>query len=120
MTKPRNKKSAVPGDEIRSIAPDRGACLASGMITDEGRKVAFMYREASDRDIDSGWRFLSGFESDAYMDDPANHCVYDVNTIANYDPDIIPFLDAPVGSAFEREDGVGDFVEVTDFTPPAD
>lgn len=79
-----------------------------------------MYREAADRDLDSGWRFMSGFESDEYMNDANNHALYDVNTIANYDPDIIPFLDAPVGSAFERESGTGRFVEVHDFDPPVD
>jgi hypothetical protein len=51
------------------------------------------------------------------MEDPANIDIYDVNTIANYDPEIIPFLDSPAGSAFEREDGTGPFVEVQDFTP---
>ena len=50
------------------------------------------------------------------MDDPANHAVYDVNTIANYDPDIVPFLDAPAGSAFERERSTGKFVPV-EFQP---
>ena len=73
-----------------------------------------MYREAPERDLDSGWRFMSGSETDEYMGDPANHGVYDVNTIANYDPDIVPFLDAPVGSTFERENGTGGFVEVHD------
>jgi hypothetical protein len=79
-----------------------------------------MYRESPDRDIDSGWRFMSGFEPDEYMSNPDNHAVYDVNTIANYDADIIPFLDAPVGSAFERKNGTGPFVEVHDFEPPTD
>jgi hypothetical protein len=51
------------------------------------------------------------------MDDPDHHAVYDVNTIANYDPEIIPFLDAPLGSTFERENGTGMFVEVDDFDP---
>jgi hypothetical protein len=55
---------------------------------------------------------VSGYESDDYMNDPGNHGAYDVNTIANYDPDIVPFLDAPIGSAFERENGTGPFVEV--------
>jgi hypothetical protein len=76
--------------------------------------------EATDRDVDSGWRFMSGFESDEYMNNPDNHAVYDVNTIANYDPDIIPLLDAPIGSAFERENGIGRFVEVHDFELPED
>lgn len=90
------------------------------MITCEGRKVAFMYREQPDHDVDSGWRFMSGFESEEYMNDPDKHAIYDVNTIANYDPDIVPYLSAPVGSVFERQNGTGPFTEVHDFEPPAD
>jgi hypothetical protein len=89
------------------------------MITVDGRKVGFMYREEPSNEIDSGWRFMSGLESQEFMDEPTNHSVYDVNTIANYDPQIIPLLDAPVGSAFERDPDSGQFVEV-DFQPPAD
>lgn len=118
MADPRKKHFRLRADQIMPIAPGRGACIATDMITVHGRKVAFMYREVADRDVDSGWRFMSGFESDEYMNNPDNLAVYDVNTIANYDPDIVPFLDAAVGSAFERENGVGDFVEVHDFTPP--
>jgi hypothetical protein len=40
-----------------------------------------------------------------------------VNTVANYDPDIVAFLDSPIGSAFERADGE-EFIEVHDFEPP--
>ncbi len=35
-------------------------------------------------------------------DDPKNFEVYDVNTIANYDREIIPLLHAVAGSRFER------------------
>lgn len=107
----------LPGG-VRPIATGYGGCIASDMITCDGRKVGFMYREAAARDVDSGWRFLSGFESDDYMADSSNHAVYDVTTIANYDPEVVPFLDAPVGSAFERENGTGAFAEVDDFFPP--
>ena len=37
--------------------------------------------------------------------------MYDVNTVAHFDPDIIPLLDAPRGSAFAR-DPSGAFVSV--------
>ena len=47
------------------------------------------------------------------MDDPSNHEIYDVNTIANYSPDITEFLDAPYGSAFERNPD-GKLVEIED------
>jgi len=82
------------------------------MITVQGHKVGYMYREEPDFDADSGWRFFAGVESQEYLDDPENLTIYDVNTIANYDPEIIPFLQAPIGSAFEREAGSGKFVEV--------
>ena len=108
----RKKKFALSANQIKPIAPDRGGCIATDMITVEGRKVAYMYREEADNNLDSGWRFMSGFESDEYMDDASNHGVYDVNTIANYDPDIIPFLDSPVGAKFEREDGTGPFFAI--------
>ena len=120
MADSSEKVFRLKAEEIVPLAEGRGACFATDMITCEGRKVAFMYREEPDREIDSGWRFMSGYESDEYMANPANLEIYDVNTIANYDPEIIPFLDAPIGSAFERADGDGGFVEVHDFDPRAD
>jgi hypothetical protein len=36
------------------------------------------------------------------MNNSLRHEIYDVNTIVNYDPDILPFLDFPVGSEIER------------------
>ena len=68
-----------------------------------------MYREAPRDPIDSGWHFFSGEETQDYADDAKNFALYDVNTIANYDPAIIPLLDSPVGSAFGRSEG-GDFL----------
>ena len=120
MADPTKKPFRLRADEIRPLATGHGSCFATDMITCGGRKVGFMYREPPDGDIDSGWRFMSGFEPQEYMDDPDNLAIYDVNTIANYDPDIVPFLEAPVGSAFERQNGTGPFVEVHDFEPPAD
>ena len=111
------KRFKLGAEQIRPLAEGYGACFATDMITVDGRRVAFMYREAPDNDVDSGWRFMSGYESDAYMNDSKNHGLYDVNTIANYDPDIIPFLNAPEGSAFERRNGSGPF-EAVEFEAP--
>ncbi len=111
------KKFALPAEEIRPIATGRGACCATDMITVDGRKVGRMYREKPDNDIDSGWRFLAGQESQEYLDEASNLAIYDVNTVANYDPEIIPFLDAPICSEFERDEVSGRFREVS-FDPP--
>ena len=74
-----------------------------------------MYWEEPNKDtklgeFDSGWRFFARDEDDEYVNNPANIEVFKLNTICNYDKDIIPFLKAPYGNAFFRnEDGV--FVE---------
>jgi len=99
---PRKKNFKIPADQIRPLATGRGAGLATDDILVEGKPVGFMYREEPSNDIDSGWRFLSGSESQEYLDDPHNMAFYDINTVSNYDPEIIPFLDSPVGSAYVR------------------
>lgn len=106
----REKHYYRKASEIKALAPDRGACLATDMITVDGQKVGFMYREAPYDAVDSGWRFLAGAETQAYLSQEEHIDRYNINTIANDDPDIIPFLDAPVGSAFERDLKSGQFV----------
>ena len=113
------KKFRLKAEDIKPLATGRGACFATDMITVKGKPVGFMYRDAPDDPQDSGWRFMAGTEDQVYMDDPDNHGVYDVNTIANYDRDIIPFLDAPVGAAFERETEDSEFQEI-EFEAPED
>lgn len=92
----------IPGQAIRSLAPDHGACYASDRITVDGQRVGYMYREAPDFASDSGWRFFDGTEDQAYADDPTKFAIYDVNTIANYDSEIIGLLQSPVGAVFVR------------------
>ena len=101
----------ISKDQIRDLVPGRGGCIASDRITVDGEPVGYMYRDEPAHDLDSGWRMVAGDESEEYMDEPSNHAVWDVNTIANYDPDIIPLLDAPIGAMFERSEE-GPFVPV--------
>lgn len=98
-----NKKFRLSADQIRPLATGHGGCFATDRITVDGCRVGYMYREEPERDLDSGWRFFAGDESQDYVDDLNNTAVYDVNTIANYDPDIIPFLNAAYPAAFERD-----------------
>ena len=91
--------------EIRDLISWNGpsGCLASNKITKEGWKVGYMYREEPDTGVpDSGWRFMKGDESEEYNDNPNNISVFDLNTICNYDPDIIKYLDYPIGTALIR------------------
>lgn len=115
----KGKRFKLKGSDIRALVPGLGGCIASDKITVHGQRVAYMVRGEPAAPEDSGWVFTAGTESQAYMDDPANFEVYDVNTIANYDRDIIPFLRAPAGSSFERPGNEDDLepCEGTDWTP---
>ena len=78
-------------------------CLVSNKITKDGWKVGYMYREEPDEGVpDSGWRFMQGKESDEYNSDSSNINVFALNTICNYDPDIIPYLNSPIGTVLIR------------------
>ena len=61
-----------------------------------------MQRNESSQEGDSGWLFKDGSEDQAYLDDPGNVSLMAVNTIANFDTDVLPFLMYPAGSAVER------------------
>ena len=105
-----NKKEfKIPGDQIQNLIPKTGGAYATDHITVEGRKIGYMYREDPEKDWDSGWRFFSGEEDQDYVDDPSNLAIYEVNTIANYDLAIIPYLDTPAPCAFERIRGTDEF-----------
>jgi hypothetical protein len=113
------KQFKIAGSDMKPLAEGHGGCFATDSITVEGQKVGYMYREKPHFPEDSGWRFFSGKESQDYLEDPGHTAIYDVNTIANYDPGIISLLDAPIDSAFERRGWFGKFVAVP-FEPPDD
>ena len=96
------KKFLMDAGSFRTIAVVFGSCFATDRITVDGALVGYMYREEPRDNIDSGWSFFAGDEYQEYCDEPSNYEIYDVNTIANYDPTITPFLEAPAGTAFIR------------------
>ena len=97
-----HKNFRLSANQIKPIAVGYGSCYASDRITVDGCPVGYCYREEPDNDTDRGWRFFAGDESQEYADNPDNFAIYDINTIANYDPAITAILDASEGSAFER------------------
>jgi hypothetical protein len=102
------------GGPLRPLAKGRGGCTATDLITVGGLRVGHMRRETPlpHPVWDSGWRFFAGGESPDYLADLGNQAFYDVNVVANFDPDVVPLLDAPVGSAFARDPLSGAFVAV--------
>lgn len=101
------KNWAIPADGMKQLLQWDGpeGCIATDRILVDGCKVGYMYRDEPSTNMpDSGWCFTAGDESQEYMDNPDNSGIYALNTICNYDPDIIPLLGAPVGTAFIRDE----------------
>ena len=111
------KKFKLSPDQIRRLIPDMGGCIASDRITVDGKRVGTMAREVTNRSDDSGWVFLAGDESRSYRKDLKNFTAYHVNTLANYDPDVIPYLYALPGQVFDRDPQTGGFTEAADSRP---
>lgn len=101
------KRFRLSPTQIEPLAVGLGGCLATDRIVVDGRPVGYMYRDHPINPQDSGWRFFARDEDNAYMRNNENHGVYDVNTIANYCNDILPFIDSEEGSAYERDDDGG-------------
>ncbi len=99
------KKFAISKEKIRKLVPSMGGSFATDGIVVEGKKIGYMYREVPDRPGDSGWRFFAGDEGQAYIEELSHTGIYAVNTVANYDPDIIPYLNTPAPCAFEKIEG---------------
>lgn len=109
-----NFKKKEELDEFADFPPI-GGVMASKLITEQKKKVRFMYREKSTSDKDSGWRIFSGFEDQDYTDNPNNTGIYNATTILKIDPSIANLLLNPVGSVFERESENSNWYEVDDF-----
>ncbi len=100
------KKMAIPADKLRPLLKWDGpaGCIATDRIMIDGRPVGYMFREQPVPGLpDSGWRFFAGDETEEYMLNPENIGVYDLNTLCNYDREIMPYLTEPAGSTFYRD-----------------
>jgi hypothetical protein len=115
------KKYKLNAEELQPLVAAGQTCIATDRITVEGLPVRFMYREAPIGRSDSGWRFLSGLETDAYMEKAGNQGQHELNFLANCDRSIVEFLEAPIGSAFQKAEAAdAPFEAVTDWEPDED
>src|SRR4051794_15524140 len=101
---PFNKKLKIPEDQMQRLVPQMGGCYASDRIVIDGEKVGFMYRELPDKEYLTGWIFMAGDEPREYVENVDHWGIYEINTICNYDPAIIPYLKEVYGMALSRKE----------------
>ncbi|HRH98558.1 MAG TPA: DUF2185 domain-containing protein [Prosthecobacter sp.] len=106
---PLDKPFKLAREDIKQLITPMGGCLATDRIVVDGCEVGYMYREASSQSVASGWTFMAGDEDEEYVDNPDHWAIYEVNTICNYDQTIIPYLDAPTGTAWGKDLGAKHF-----------
>ena len=109
----------IDESNFKELLPDwQGArhCRISKRIIKDGCAVGFCCREEPDSDDtgwDSGWYFEAGDEDEVYAGEDAEYGIYDLNTICNLYPELLPLLNSPYGTAFERNKS-GMLVQIKD------
>lgn len=107
----RQKTLALPPHKFRAIVPDLRGGVATDRVMTEGAQVERMARVEPEFKFDSGWRLQACDDSVPCMLGASNAEVYALNTIANIDATIVPFLGEPIGSLLVRDSG-GAFVPI--------
>ena len=75
-----------------------GGCVVSKNILNGLGNVKWCIRESSRNELDNGWRFLSGIDTDDFLADSSNMAVCDWGTIVNIEPAVIEIFYMPVGT----------------------
>jgi hypothetical protein len=107
-----SKDSKLKPEQQAVLMLDHGQCMATDKITVAGAVISYMYRENPNFEFDSGWRFFSGKETQANVNNPRNSGIHEVNTIANNDRAIIPYLQMLIGTELVRKLNSNEFREV--------
>jgi hypothetical protein len=85
-------------------------CFATNKVLYENAPINYIYREEpmekdEERDYeDTGWRILSGDESDEYMEDSENISLVSIGSILSRDDSFIDLLESEIGTSFERNE----------------
>ncbi|MCR9252572.1 MAG: DUF2185 domain-containing protein [bacterium] len=85
-------------------------CFVTSKVLYNHEKVHYLYRETPmkkdpERDyVDTGWRILAGDETDEYMGNSENIHLVSLGAVLSRDDSFIDVLDAPIGSAFEKNE----------------
>lgn len=91
-----------------------GAIFISNKILQEKEYPAWMYREETEKEGDSGWRVFSGTEDDKYLNNPQNFKLISADELIKIDNDIKVNLLAPFGFAFEKKLKTGQWEMIDD------
>ena len=90
--------------------------IVSKQVSQQHEAIGFLYREAAAFEHDSGWRFFSGAEDDAYTDNPDHFQILPLNEVLEGNPEIAPLMSETQG-AWEWDDAQQAFTAAEDWQP---
>jgi hypothetical protein len=106
-------------DEVEARWQELARCaFVSAKALEPTDCIRYLYREAPDREQDSGWRVFAGDESDEYANDVDNIRKMSLQDLIDHDRALEKILFSPPGSAFERDDAHSPFRKCD--PPPAE
>jgi hypothetical protein len=89
-----------------------GYVAVSNRVMIDGAHVGYLYREAPEKEEDSGWWILAGDETQEYVDDPNNFAFYNASTILERVPELRSVLGADYPAEFEWDPATNSFIEI--------
>ena len=90
--------------------------IVSKQVSQQHEAIGFLYREEPAFEHDSGWRFFSGAEDDAYTDNPDHFQILPLNEVLEGNPEIAPLMSETQG-AWEWDDAQQAFTAAEDWQP---
>lgn len=81
------------------------------ILYDKTESVNYIYRTKPDNDEDSGWKILSGNETQEYINSTHNVQFVALGSLLNIDDSFIHLLSSDIGTAFKRNEK-GEWVKV--------
>lgn len=105
---------------ISSQSHNGNLCLASSLILNERpMPIRFFYRETPQHKNDTGFRFYSGLETDAFLQSDDAALVAPLDCMVRIDESIKELLaQSAIGSVWERTPGYNNWIPVTDYAIP--
>ena len=94
-------------------------CFVNNQILYEGESPNYLYREESMEDdeerdyVDTGWRIMTGKETDEYMENGDNFSFVSLGAVLSRDDSFIEILESEIGSTYERSEN-GKFKKVNE------
>jgi hypothetical protein len=93
-------------------------CIVSNKILMDNERIGLLYRneviKLENGRTDSGWCFMSGNESEAYLNNPENFTFTTLGKVLNLNDAFIQFLDEPEGSEYCWDDVLKKYMKVND------